>query len=188
MDCRRFEINLISASDLECVRKRFKMKVYAVVTVGDKQETEKQTPVDKENETNPAWNFTFRYTVGERALNQDGVMIVIKLYCSRTLGDRYIGEVRISIRELYSQAMENGGSITLKKNVQRGGSDATQGQLQFACSFGEKVIIEPPPPGSPNVWKKGAKVLLAVILNLVGVGVPLFLDDDSASKSESPIV
>ena len=103
MDCRKFEINLISASDLECVRKRFRMKVYAVVTIDDKQETEKRTPVDEENETNPTWNHIFRYTVGEMALNQGGVMIGIKLYCSRTLGDRYIGEVCLNKRLTFLQ-------------------------------------------------------------------------------------
>ena len=103
MDCRKFEINLISASDLECVRKRFRMKVYAVVTIGDEQETKKRTPVDRENETNPIWNCIFRYTVGELALNHDGVMIVIKLYCSRTLGDRYIGEVCLNKRLTFLQ-------------------------------------------------------------------------------------
>ncbi|GFY96438.1 hypothetical protein Acr_11g0007440 [Actinidia rufa] len=103
MECRTFEIKLISARDLEDVREIFRMKVYAVMTIGDVQETEMQTPVDKENNTNPAWNCIFRYTVGEFALNQDGVMIVIKLYCSRTLGDRYIGEVCLNKRPTFLQ-------------------------------------------------------------------------------------
>lgn len=68
MICRRFSINLISATGLEDVRETFRMKVYAVVSIAGHKETEKRTPVDKENETNPAWNHTVKYAVGEGAV------------------------------------------------------------------------------------------------------------------------
>ena len=93
MECRKFELTLISANDLEDVRKLFKMKVYARVSIGSNTETEKRTPADKHGEINPAWNFMMRYTIGESAVQHYGAMLVIKLYCKRKLGDRYIGEV-----------------------------------------------------------------------------------------------
>ncbi|GFZ09915.1 hypothetical protein Acr_21g0005140 [Actinidia rufa] len=68
------------------------MKVYARVSIGSNTETEKRTPADKHGEINPAWNFMMRYTIGESAVQLYGAMLVIKLYCKRKLGDRYIGE------------------------------------------------------------------------------------------------
>ena len=89
MECRSFQLTLISANGLENVRSSFRMKTYASVTIGGKTVTEKKTPVDKENDLHPAWNHTVKYTVGEGAVQQDGVMVVIKLFCKRSLGDRY---------------------------------------------------------------------------------------------------
>lgn len=61
------------------------MKVYTKLSfVGDSQ-TERTSPVDTEGETNPAWNFTTGYTIGKKAVEYQGIMLVIELYGSRTL-------------------------------------------------------------------------------------------------------
>uniref|UniRef100_A0A5B7BJR8 C2 domain-containing protein n=1 Tax=Davidia involucrata TaxID=16924 RepID=A0A5B7BJR8_DAVIN len=142
MECRKFEITLISANDLEDVRKIFKMKVYARVTIaGETGLTEKRTPADKHGKTDPAWNCTMRYTVGETALQHHGVRLVIKLYCKRKLGDRYIGEVHTSIKDLFDHAYPYGGSALVNYPVQKGSSNS-QGVLKFSYRFGESVSIE----------------------------------------------
>ncbi|RVW69417.1 hypothetical protein CK203_061786 [Vitis vinifera] len=64
-------------------------------------QTERTSPVDTEGETNPAWNFTTGYTIGKKAVEYQGIMLVIELYGSRTLGDRYIGEVSVSFKDLF---------------------------------------------------------------------------------------
>ncbi|THF95150.1 hypothetical protein TEA_020331 [Camellia sinensis var. sinensis] len=88
--CRKFQVILISASDLEDVRKVFKMKVHARVSINSL--AEKRTEADKHGGTSPKWSCTVEYTIGEYAVIQQGVMLVIKLYCERKLGDKYVGE------------------------------------------------------------------------------------------------
>ncbi|CAL5385051.1 unnamed protein product [Camellia sinensis] len=140
MECRKFELTLISASDLEDVRKLFKMKVYGRVYVGGNPETERRTPTDKHGETNPAWNFSLKYTIGESAVKNYGVMVVIKLYCKRKLGDRYIGEVHTSVKELFDSCVY-GGSAVVNFPVMKGSLNS-QGVLRIAYRFGEKVNVE----------------------------------------------
>lgn len=144
MDCRNFEITLISANDLEDVRKLFKMKVYGRVSLGSNNnnvETEKRTPADKHGETNPAWNWTVKYTIAESAVQHYSTMLVIKLYCKRKLGDRYIGEVHAPIKHLFDYAVPLGGSALVNYPVQKG-SVNSQGVLKFSYRFGHKVTID----------------------------------------------
>lgn len=141
MECRKFEINLISAIDLENVRKICKMKVYARVSIGNDPKTEKRTPIDLHGKTNPAWNFTMKYTIGESLVEHYSGMLVIKLYCKRKLGDRYIGEVHLSVKELYEFAYPLGGSAVVNYPVQKGCVNS-QGVLKFSYRFGERVSID----------------------------------------------
>ncbi|KAF3666861.1 putative OTU domain-containing protein-like [Capsicum annuum] len=141
MECRRFEITLVSASDLEDVRKLFKMKVHARVSVGSNPNTEKRTPTDKHGEINPAWNFSMKFTISESMIHYPNDMLVIKLYCKRKLGDRYIGEMHMSMKELYEYSYANGGSAIMTCPVLKG-SAQSQGILRFSYRFGEKVTID----------------------------------------------
>ena len=102
---------------------------------------EKRTPVDKHGWTNPAWNHTMKYSVAESWLKHHGTMLVIKLYCKRKLGDRYIGEVHQSLKQLYEYALPTGGSAVVFFPVQMGSAES-QGQICFTYRFGEKVAIE----------------------------------------------
>ena len=68
-------------------------------------------------------------------------MLVIKLYCSRKLGDRYIGEVHLSMTELYEYAYPLGGSAIVNYPVQKGCVNS-QGMLKFCYRFGGKVSID----------------------------------------------
>ncbi|KAL3513590.1 hypothetical protein ACH5RR_026307 [Cinchona calisaya] len=141
MECRKFEITLLSANDLEDVRKLFKMKVYLRVSIGSSEGTEKRTPADKHGEINPAWNFNLKYTINDSMVKHYNTMLVIKLYCKRKLGDRYIGEVHTSMKELFDYAYPLGGSAVVNYPVQKG-SVNSQGVLRFSYRFGEKVSID----------------------------------------------
>ncbi|XP_028081078.1 uncharacterized protein LOC114282565 [Camellia sinensis] len=110
IECRKFKVTLISAFDLEDVRKIFRMKVYATVSFGDDDKTEKRTKADEYGETSPRWGSSMQYTIGESAVIHHGLILVIKLYCKRKLGDRYIGEVHASIKNLFDCATQYGGS------------------------------------------------------------------------------
>ncbi|RVX01825.1 hypothetical protein CK203_019400 [Vitis vinifera] len=104
----------------------------------------RETPVDTEGETNPAWNSTIRFTIGNQAVEYQGVVFVIKLYCSRTLGDRYIGEVSLSFKDLFDGAAptsQGRSSGIVSYPVKRGGADS-QGNLAAAGIFIVKVVLE----------------------------------------------
>ncbi|KAF5803058.1 putative C2 domain-containing protein [Helianthus annuus] len=74
MECRKLELTIISANDLREVRRLFKMKVYAKVFIGGNQEMEKRTPVDNHGQTNPAWNYTMKYSISESWLKHHGTI------------------------------------------------------------------------------------------------------------------
>ncbi|XP_057790705.1 protein SRC2-like [Salvia miltiorrhiza] len=143
MECRKFEITLISASDLENVRVLGKMKVHARVFLsgGGLADSEKRTPSDKHGETNPAWNHTMRFAVSEAMVENFNTMLVVKLYCKRKLGDRYIGEIHTPVKELFDFARAAAGSAVVCFPVQKGCVNS-QGMLRFAYKFGEKIMID----------------------------------------------
>ena len=199
MECRKFQITLISAQDLENVREKIRMKVYTKLSfVGDSQ-TERTSPVDTEGETNPAWNFTTGYTIGKKAVEYQGIMLVIKLYCSRTLGDRYIGEVSVSFKDLFDGAVATGGSATVSYPVKKGAADS-KGVLKFSYSFGDIVIVK-----KPSVWARGMAVAGTILVKVIaevafggglddldipfsGEDVPIDVDVpvDSSGSSQDP--
>ncbi|CAI9764042.1 unnamed protein product [Fraxinus pennsylvanica] len=72
MECRKFEITIISADDLPDVRNFLQMKVFAKVSIQGQSKTTKKTPADMEGEKNPVWNFSTEYTIGEAAVQQEG--------------------------------------------------------------------------------------------------------------------
>ncbi|KAJ0561080.1 putative C2 domain-containing protein [Helianthus annuus] len=117
------------------------MMAQFVVCIGGNHEMEKRTLVDWHGQTNPAWNYTMKYSISEQWLQHHGTMLVIKLYCKRKLGDRYIGEVHQPLKQLYDYAYPLGGSAVVRFPVQIGSAES-QGQLCFSYRFGEKVAIE----------------------------------------------
>ncbi|KAG8378310.1 hypothetical protein BUALT_Bualt08G0124100 [Buddleja alternifolia] len=141
MECRKFETTIILASDLENVRTIGKMKVHARISIGGRPENDKRTPTDTHGETNPAWNFSMKFTISESMVQNYNAMLVIKLYCSRKLGDRYIGEIHTSMKELFDCSYSNGGSGIMSFPVQKGCANS-QGVLKFSYRFGEKVMID----------------------------------------------
>ncbi|XP_059631866.1 protein SRC2-like [Cornus florida] len=130
MVCTEFEINLISAKNLKD-GKVFSRKVYARVSIGGG--TEKQSWVDTNNGTNPSWHFNTIHTIDESSVQNPCTMLVIKLYSQRWIGDRYIGEVHVSLKELKDQAPK--GSNTVDYKVKKG-SEYSQGTLKFSYRFG----------------------------------------------------
>ncbi|KAL2538676.1 putative disease resistance protein RGA4 [Forsythia ovata] len=125
--CRKFFLTLISAENIPNVRKFFESKVYSKVSFGGDKKTERRTPVDKHNELNPAWNYTMKYTVAEPGVIHYSIQLVIKLYCKRKLGDRYIGEVHTPIKELFDRAYSEGGNAMLDLPIIQGSASAETG-------------------------------------------------------------
>ncbi|KAJ9679560.1 hypothetical protein PVL29_021471 [Vitis rotundifolia] len=175
MECRKFQIALLSAQGLENVRKRFRMKVYAQLSIPGNPRIKRETPVDKEGETNPAWNFTTGFTIGNQAVEYQGVVFVIKLYCRRTLGDRYIGEVSLSFKDLFDGAAptsEGRSSGIVSYPVKKGAADS-QGVLNFSYSFGGIVMVKKPSLFSPRNLAAAGFFILKVASEVLGASIDL---------------
>ncbi|KAM7511023.1 hypothetical protein LguiB_009898 [Lonicera macranthoides] len=116
------------------------MKVYACVSIGGgDQKNETHSPVDRHGRTNPAWNFMMKYMVGEAGVKHHGATLVIKLYCKGKLGDRYIGEVHLTVKDLYEYAYSCGGIAVVNYPVQRGCVNS-QGFLKFSYSSSPSLL------------------------------------------------
>ncbi|XP_042033585.1 protein SRC2-like [Salvia splendens] len=152
MECRKLEIILVSANNLPDVRSFGRMKVYAEVSIIG-EDTSTRTTVDTDGETNPRWNFPLEYTFEEAFLQNPGLVVGVKLYCERTLGNRYIGEVNISVKGLfdYGPRVENVLTYTV---------DGTEGgKLNILYSFGNKFLAPKPSLGK-KVLDAGLKVMV----------------------------
>ncbi|CAI9778110.1 unnamed protein product [Fraxinus pennsylvanica] len=173
VNCRKFEITLVSAKDLKDVRTCGRMKVYAEVSIGGEPNTAKRTPADVKGKTNPNWDFKIEYTLGEKAMKEGDVDLTIKLYCERRLwSDIYVGEVNLSLKELFKKRKSSDTSIKVKRN----GSVDTKGTLNISYNFGKRIGVP-----RPSKWKRalvaGAKIFCRVTLFLFlggDVEIPIF--------------
>ncbi|XP_010665442.1 protein SRC2 homolog [Vitis vinifera] len=184
MECRKFEITLVSARNLE-VRETHKMKVYAKISIAGDPNMEKRTPVDKKGRANPAWNFTTICIIGKQAVEHDGVLLVITLYCSRTFGDQCIGEVCVSFKELFNRERTLWGRLrtpfsspkgvgvgkTVNYPVKNGGSNSG-GVLKFSYRFGEVVIVDQT-SGRKSTLASVAQWVVLIITVVTGVDLPI---------------
>lgn len=132
--------------------------VYAKVSISGESESELITSVDREGKTNPCWNCEFIYTLAEEAvqLEEGKAILAIKLYCQRLkgLGDKYVGEVSISLKRLFHccQSAEN-----ICFDVHRFDRDGAFGKLNISFKFGELMIV--PTPSKVGKILKGALIL-----------------------------
>ncbi|KAI3464471.1 hypothetical protein Pfo_021134 [Paulownia fortunei] len=170
MECRKLEITLVSADDLPDIRSLGMMKVYAKLSIKGESKTKKRTPVDREGETNPTWNFTIEYIIGEAAVQKQGLDLLIQLYCKRTFGGRFIGEVSIPIKSLFDEGMR--AQAVLSYSV--GGTPS--GRMNILCSFGEKIVVQ-----KRSGWEKALKFLRLLY------GVIVFIRNESGDADESVI-
>ncbi|KAG6390368.1 hypothetical protein SASPL_148102 [Salvia splendens] len=124
------------------------MKVYAEVSINGESKTSKRTTVDKDRGTNPRWICSLDYTFKEASLQNQGLLVVVKLYCERTLEDRYIGEVKLPVKALfdYGPRVENVLTYTV--------DGAGDGKLNILYSFGNMFMAP-----KPSVWKKAVWVM-----------------------------
>ncbi|CAI9786644.1 unnamed protein product [Fraxinus pennsylvanica] len=172
---RKFNLTIISAANLPNVRTYFKPKMYAKVSFCGDKKTEQRTRAEKHGQLNPAWNYTMKYKIDESGITHSGLQLVIKLYCKRTLGDRYVGEIHTSVEELFDYAYKSGGSATSSLPIMKGSAE-TGGVLKFSYKFGEK--IQKKKPGFvKRILLPGACILLRVAGAItLGVVIPVSFD------------
>lgn len=142
------EIKIMSAKDLNKVTVFSGMNVYVVVSIAGGDEKSKQvakTPVDRDGQTNPAWNFPVKFTVDEAAARQGRLMLVFKLRCERALGDKDVGEVVVPIKELLDSPAAEATKQFVNYQVKKP-SGKPKGHLTFCYQLGEKTNGMPPMP------------------------------------------
>ncbi|KAL3514319.1 hypothetical protein ACH5RR_027036 [Cinchona calisaya] len=134
---RSFQVTLVSASNLQDVRNFGEMKVYAKVSLRkNSSETKWKTPVDMRNKTNPCRNCQIQYLIPEETLHQvdNGDMLLVKLCCKRSLlKNKYVGEVNISLNQLFAEAPARENVVY---DVLRNDAEGTFGTLNLSYSFG----------------------------------------------------
>ncbi|KAL7086247.1 hypothetical protein ACP275_14G327400 [Erythranthe tilingii] len=172
MECRKLEITLVSANSLPDVRSLGQMKVYAKVSIKGESKTSKRSPVDFEGETNPRWNFRTEYTISESAVQQPDVKISIKLYCKRTLGNRFIGNVSIPIKSLFDKGIKADKILSYRV------AGTENGVVNILYRFGNEKVLVRKPSGWKNIaFEVGFFVLL-------GGAVLLLADNNSKNYVE----
>ncbi|XP_047957924.1 uncharacterized protein LOC125203587 [Salvia hispanica] len=156
MKFRKLDMKTVSADNLPKVRCFLKMKVYAEVYFNGEPKTSIRTTVDMAGERNPKWDLQLNYTINKASLRKPGLEVVVKLYCKRTRGDKYISEVKIPVKALFAR--------------RRAGQEASfdvagtgNGKLNILYSFGRMFRDE-----EPSCWveaiRAGLRVLFVVMV------------------------
>ncbi|GFP84347.1 hypothetical protein PHJA_000578400 [Phtheirospermum japonicum] len=138
MQCRELVITLVSATNLPDVRSFGDMKVYGNLWIqGDETQTSiKSTPTDMRGQTNPRWYCPIRFTVGESAIRQSDVYLVIELVCERTfLEDKFVGQVCIPIKSLFDMGLKANRVLSYPVDGTR------NGRLDILYGFGDKKLF-----------------------------------------------
>ncbi|XP_047962304.1 protein SRC2 homolog [Salvia hispanica] len=131
------------------------MKVYAEVSLNGEPQTRIRTTVDMAGETNPKWDLQLNYAINKVSLHEPGLVVVVKLYCQRTLGDKYIGQVKIPVMGLLDSRRDE-AEIEASFDV-----DGTKnGKLNISYTFVE--MLNKHDHDKPSRWKKKLKVRLKV--------------------------
>ncbi|KAG6390371.1 hypothetical protein SASPL_148105 [Salvia splendens] len=129
MEFRKFEIIIVSADNLP--RSFGRMRVYAEVSISGEPNTSKQTTVDLAGQTNPRWNFSLDYTFEEASLQKSELVVKVKLYCERTLGDK--------VKNVLTYTVDGAG----------------EGKVNITYCFGNTFMAP-----KPSVWKKALRVMV----------------------------
>ncbi|XP_078158122.1 uncharacterized protein LOC144553802 [Carex rostrata] len=103
---RTLDLTLISAKDLSNVNHFHKLEIYCEVVLSTDPRSKQRTLTDREGTKNPTWNSTLKFTV---PANSDATsMLNVMLRADRSLGDREVGEVHITLKEILETATGDG--------------------------------------------------------------------------------
>ncbi|KAH6769717.1 hypothetical protein C2S52_014520 [Perilla frutescens var. hirtella] len=139
MERRTLEIKLEHAEDLSSVKFIGKMAVYAVVSVSDEHNDvlslKNKSPVDHEGDTAPTWNFPMKFKVDEAALKMDCLTLRFKLVCRWCLGDTDVGDVEVSLKDLFDHPVADTDGWRCMSQPVRKPDGIPQGRLSFSYKF-----------------------------------------------------
>lgn len=169
--CLKFYMTITSAKNLPNVREFCKTRAYAKVSIGSNgKKIKRRTDSDDRNGLNPAWNHAMSYEIEETGVLNYGLSVVIELYTKRTVGDRYIGEVHTSMKDLFDIACAKGGNATLSLPVTQGSSITTDAILNFSYSFGQRYQTKKS-DFMKKVKKFGVNLITEVAMQSITLGI-----------------
>ncbi|XP_077225271.1 protein SRC2-like [Tasmannia lanceolata] len=140
MEYRPLDLTVISAKDLNDVNLFNKMDVYVTVSINGDRKSKQKTPVDKQGGKNPTWNFPMKFHVDEISVQQNTLFLHFLIRCDRTLGDKDVGEVHVSVKELLDSAAGDDKSAKSVSYQVGKPSGKPRGVLNFSFKFGDKVV------------------------------------------------
>ncbi|KAH9326701.1 hypothetical protein KI387_006879 [Taxus chinensis] len=95
---REIELRIISADDLEDVKRFSKMKCYAEAYIDPNHKA--TTPVDEDGGTNPVWNHKMLLQADDSLLSDVLAAIKVDIYARGHLRDKLVGNSRILISQI----------------------------------------------------------------------------------------
>uniref|UniRef100_A0A0D6R1X4 C2 domain-containing protein n=1 Tax=Araucaria cunninghamii TaxID=56994 RepID=A0A0D6R1X4_ARACU len=138
MATRTVEISLLSARDLNKVNLFTKTKAYAVAKISGDARSKQRTPADKENSTNPNWNYPMTFTVDDNLLQQGRLVLEVEIRVEGTFGDKEIGRVIAPLKEFVKSAGKSkGGGVEFVSYQVRKPSGKPKGTLNLSVKMGE---------------------------------------------------
>ncbi|KAL6339708.1 hypothetical protein AAG906_034794 [Vitis piasezkii] len=183
-------IRNISAEDLQDVRRMFRMKVYALISIsGDPfipAGKWNSTTVDYEGGTDPTWKTQFSFTLHDPSLHRNLQRLNFQFYCERSLGDKIVGEFSTPVKSLFDKVGNHNVSSSGCYPV-TSSSGGEQGAVKFTFEFGQPLarVVTPPRsqlPPRPQVHVQPT-VDVQLNLNISGIvrrrGYTAACDDDN---------
>uniref|UniRef100_A0A6N2KTQ2 C2 domain-containing protein n=1 Tax=Salix viminalis TaxID=40686 RepID=A0A6N2KTQ2_SALVM len=143
MECRPLEITVTSAKDLNDVKLVGKMNMYCVVSLqgdGNNSKQKQKTGVHKHSGPDPVWNFPMKFIVDDVAAQQNRSKLKFKLKAEGMMGDKDVGVVFVSVKELLDA---KGGKGSLSYSV-RASTMKMKGTLNFLFNLGERFNFTAP--------------------------------------------
>ncbi|KAK7261428.1 hypothetical protein RIF29_27738 [Crotalaria pallida] len=156
-----FEFSLISANDLKDVNHFTKMDVYAIVSITGDPNYEKivKSPVSKNGNTNPSWNyFPMIFSLNESLLHENLLFLEIKLRCKRSLScDKDISHISVPLKRLLDHDID-GKSFQLAKFQNNRETGKPKGDFVFSYRFDEKFGYRRKSSSQLDGWIKNSMV------------------------------
>ncbi|KAJ6737623.1 PROTEIN SRC2-like protein [Salix viminalis] len=119
------------------------MNVYCVVSLqgdGNNSKQKQKTGVHKHSGPDPVWNFPMKFIVDDVAAQQNRSKLKFKLKAEGMMGDKDVGVVFVSVKELLDA---KGGKGSLSYSV-RASTMKMKGTLNFLFNLGERFNFTAP--------------------------------------------
>ncbi|GLJ55921.1 hypothetical protein SUGI_1200630 [Cryptomeria japonica] len=137
MDKVAFEIEIISAQDLECVTSFGRpMRTYALVWTDST--AQKCTRIDREGGSYPTWNDKFQMTVNKELLKQKGSAVLVQIYCKTMTGKKRVGSARMPFSDIL-EGFTKPDSIHFLSYRIRTPNGRLRGYLDLSVRFLEQI-------------------------------------------------